>query len=128
MGGGAALTLNPSSPAFQWIADLIGILGLLGLFWRFVIRPHFVKFLQDTVVDPLGRVEHSLTQNGGKNNPATVPDKFHEVFKRLDQQDEVADRREARAEAWRDEHTAWSNEIRFKIDERLSALEDKETK
>ena len=115
--------MNPASPAFQWLADFIGIVGLAGLCWRFVVRPHLVKFLQDTVVGPLNKVQHTLTQNGGTNNPPTIPDRFHEVFGRLDSQDELAELREQRFEEWRVEHKAWAEAKGSEQDVRLTAIE-----
>lgn len=114
----------------MWLSDFIGIVALVGLLWKFVIKPQLVKFLQDTVVEPQEQVLKMLTKNGGKNNPPTVPDIFDQVFKRLDDQDELAERREANFEAWRTEHMAWAEDLEAKQDKRIDGLEAiiKETK
>lgn len=80
------------------------------------------------IVAPLEIAVRQLTQNGGKNNPATVPDIAHKVDElalqmrdvkdHLTRQDTRMDSSEVRAEQWRDEHRAWS-------DQKIAALTDR---
>lgn len=110
------IPLLESTDAFWANVSFIGtfVLIALGAAWQFVILPNLRRDhpTNQAIVDQnaeqlqlLKRAVDQLTKNGGKNDPATVPDVAHELREF---------RREVHAQWLRDEqrwveHRAWSD-------------------
>lgn len=116
--------MNPSSPLLMWIGDVVAVAAFLGLGWKFTVRPHLQHWIQQEIVEPLADVRHMTAKNGGKNDPATLPDWMHNIEGRMSsieahlrRQDREAERREAdEAQRWA-EHRAWSDaQLAKKVD------------
>lgn len=54
------------------------IAGICSIVVAFIARPSRQK---------LNELHHQATQNGGRNNPPTIPDQLHHINKKLEGQD-----------------------------------------
>lgn len=109
---------------------ITGVIVGCGAIWRVLILPNLrrdeptsttIATQNDEQLKLLRRAVDQLTKNGGKNNPATLPDVAHEL-RTLRAEFKV---REIKDEQWRDEHRAYSDEQLALVNERLERLEDK---
>lgn len=97
--------------------------GLLGAFWTFVIMPQ----IRQEIVKPVRETHQQITENGGRNDPPTLPDRFHALQESVDGLTEsmaervAEDARAAKAQALMqanlsaivlvlDEHLRWSRD------------------
>lgn len=108
--------MSPTSPLLLWVGDIGALIGIIGLGWKFGVKPHLERWVHEEIVEPLADVRQMTTKNGGQNDPATLPDRMHNLEDRMDRieahlrkQDVDAERR-AREDAQRwAEHRAWSD-------------------
>lgn len=53
---------------------------ILGAFWKFIILPQ----IRLEVVKPVQETHQQVTENGGRNDPPTLPDKLHTIQESVD--------------------------------------------
>jgi hypothetical protein len=72
-------------------AALTVVLGaVIGTVW-FAIRYLLVPYLRSNLIEPLEAVRKQVGDNGGKNDPPTLPDRFHTVQESVTDLREVVD-------------------------------------
>lgn len=85
-----------------WVGNAVIVLTVVGLCWRWLIRPHLMKWISENLI-------HPMTQNGGKNDPPTLPDRLHNqdvVLKRIEEKVDAQGEMITRHLAWSGEETS----------------------
>mgnify|MGYP006141597475 CR=1 FL=1 len=73
------------SETMQFVTWCLGTLATLSVVIGLAVRFILVPYLRENLVKPMAETHHSVTQNGGKNNPPTIPDQMHAMRKSLDE-------------------------------------------
>lgn len=79
-----------------------------------------------TLMKATEEVHTAVTQNGNKNDPPTVPDRLHRIESHLVAQDLRMAASESKADHWRDEHRAWSDQKIVALTDRIRRLESRD--